>query len=73
MAERLGGGAKAFSRYENGKTRPSLVKLLGRSPDLLDEVRAAYSLGQFSNVNRSVHSPSALLLARALWADWLTR
>ena len=28
---------------------------------------------QFSNVNRSVHSPSALLLARALWADWLTR
>ena len=41
----FGGGSNAFSRYENGKTRPplALVKLLmvlDRHPDLLDEVRA---------------------------------
>lgn len=44
-AEIFGGGANAFSRYENGKTRPplalvKLLKLLERHPDLLDEVRA---------------------------------
>ncbi len=44
-AELFGGGVNAFSRYENGKTRPplSLVKLfrlLDRHPDLLNEVRA---------------------------------
>ena len=41
----FGGGANAFSRYENGKTKPplALVKLLmvlDRHPDLLKEVRA---------------------------------
>lgn len=41
----FGGGANAFSRYENGKTKPpvALVKLLmvlDRHPHLLDEVRA---------------------------------
>jgi HTH-type transcriptional regulator/antitoxin MqsA len=41
----FGGGAKALSRYENGKTKPPLamVKLLtvlDRNPRLLDEVRA---------------------------------
>lgn len=41
----FGGGANAFSRYENGKTKPplALVKLLmvlDRHPDLLEEVRA---------------------------------
>ena len=45
-AEIFGGGANAFSRYENGKTKPplALIKLfrvLDRHPDLLAEVRAA--------------------------------
>jgi HTH-type transcriptional regulator/antitoxin MqsA len=43
-AEMFGGGVNAFSRYENGKTKPplALIKLLlvlDRHPDLLDEVR----------------------------------
>jgi HTH-type transcriptional regulator/antitoxin MqsA len=41
----FGGGANAFSRYENGKTKPplALVKLLmvlDRHPNLLSELRA---------------------------------
>lgn len=45
-AEIFGGGINAFSRYENGKTKPPLAlvklfKLLDRHPDLLGEVRAA--------------------------------
>jgi HTH-type transcriptional regulator/antitoxin MqsA len=45
-AEIFGGGINAFSRYENGKTKPplalvTLLKLLDRHPDLLAEVRAA--------------------------------
>ena len=41
----FGGGANAFSRYENGKTKPplALVKLLillDRHPDLLNEVHS---------------------------------
>ena len=45
-AEIFGGGVNAFSRYENGKTRPplalvKLLKVLERHPDLLAEVRAA--------------------------------
>ena len=45
-AEIFGGGVNAFSRYENGKTKPplalvKLLKLLDRHPDLLDEVKAA--------------------------------
>ena len=44
-AELFGGGVNAFSRYENGKTKPplalvKLLKLLDRHPDLLDELRA---------------------------------
>ncbi|MBL8220302.1 MAG: type II toxin-antitoxin system MqsA family antitoxin [Bryobacterales bacterium] len=44
-AEIFGGGPNAFSRYENGKTKPplALVKLLmvlDRHPHLLKEVRA---------------------------------
>jgi HTH-type transcriptional regulator/antitoxin MqsA len=43
-AEIFGGGVNAFSRYENGKTKPSLalvklLKVLDRHPDLLNEVR----------------------------------
>ena len=43
-AEIFGGGVNAFSRYENGKTRPSLalvklLKVLDRHPELLDEVK----------------------------------
>lgn len=45
-AEIFGGGVNAFSRYENGKTKPPLAlvklfKVLNLHPDLLDEVRAA--------------------------------
>ena len=45
-AEIFGGGVNAFSRYENGKTKPplaliKLLKLLDRHPELLNEVRMA--------------------------------
>lgn len=45
-AEIFGGGVNAFSRYENGKTRPplalvKLLKVLDKHPELLGEVRAA--------------------------------
>jgi len=45
-AEIFGGGVNAFSRYENGRTKPplalvKLLKVLDRHPDLLNEVRAA--------------------------------
>lgn len=41
----ISGGVNAFSRYENGKTKPplallKLLKVLDRHPDVLDEVRA---------------------------------
>ncbi len=44
-AEIFGGGLNAFSRYENGKTKPplalvKLLKVLDRHPDLLEEVKA---------------------------------
>ncbi len=43
-AEIFGGGINAFSRYENGRTKPplslvKLLKLLDRHPDLLGEIR----------------------------------
>ena len=45
-AELFGGGVNAFSRYENGKTKPplalvKLLKVLDQHPELLDEIRAA--------------------------------
>jgi len=45
-AEIFGGGVNAFSRYENGKTKPplalvKLLKVLEQHPDLLAEIRAA--------------------------------
>jgi len=45
-AEIFGGGVNAFSRYENGKTKPplalvKLLKVLDRHPNLLNEVRTA--------------------------------
>ncbi|MDR2924989.1 MAG: type II toxin-antitoxin system MqsA family antitoxin [Azoarcus sp.] len=45
-AELFGGGVNAFSRYENGKTKPPLAlvklfRLLDRHPDLLGEVETA--------------------------------
>ena len=45
-AEIFGGGVNAFSRYENGKTKPplalvKLLKVLDRHPELLDEIRLA--------------------------------
>ena len=44
--EIFGGGVNAFSRYENGKTKPplalvKLLRVLERHPDLLAEVRRA--------------------------------
>ena len=43
-AEIFGGGINAFSRYENGKTKPplalvKLLKVLNNHPDLLAEVK----------------------------------
>lgn len=45
-AEIFGGGVNAFSRYENGKTKPplalvKLLKVLDRHPELLHEVKTA--------------------------------
>ena len=45
-AEIFGGGVNAFSRYENGKTKPplalvKLLKVLERHPDLRAEIRTA--------------------------------
>ncbi|MCL2658194.1 MAG: type II toxin-antitoxin system MqsA family antitoxin [Betaproteobacteria bacterium] len=45
-AEIFGGGINAFSRYENGKTKPplalvKLLKVLDRHPELLNEVKTA--------------------------------
>lgn len=45
-ADIFGGGINAFSRYENGKTKPplalvKLLRILDRHPNLLDEVRAS--------------------------------
>ena len=45
-AEIFGDGINAFSRYENGKTKPPLAlvklfKLLDRHPDLLNEIKTA--------------------------------
>ena len=45
-AEIFGGGVNAFSRYENGKTKPplalvKLLKVLERHPELLNEVKTA--------------------------------
>ena len=44
--EIFGGGVNAFSRYENGKTKPpvalvKLLRVLDRHPDLLAEVRSS--------------------------------
>lgn len=43
-AEIFGGGVNAFSRYENGKTKPplaliKLLRVLDRHPELLNEIR----------------------------------
>lgn len=45
-AEIFGGGVNAFSRYENGKTKPplalvKLLKVLDRHPELLEELKMA--------------------------------
>jgi len=44
--EIFGGGVNAFSRYENGKTKPplalvKLLKVLDQHPELLDEIKVA--------------------------------
>jgi HTH-type transcriptional regulator/antitoxin MqsA len=45
-AKIFGGGVNAFSRYENGKTKPplalvKLLKILERHPELLVEIKSA--------------------------------
>ncbi len=45
-AEIFGGGVNAFSRYENGKTKPplalvKLLKVLDQHPELVDEIKVA--------------------------------
>jgi HTH-type transcriptional regulator / antitoxin MqsA len=45
-AEIFGGGVNAFSRYENGKTKPplalvKLLKVLDHHPELLEEIKVA--------------------------------
>jgi HTH-type transcriptional regulator/antitoxin MqsA len=45
-SEIFGGGVNAFSRYENGKTRPplaliKLLKVLDSHPELIEEIRVA--------------------------------
>lgn len=67
-----------LARPRPGSRGAGFARLLAASPSHAQRERGgsgAVTQGglQFSNVNRSVHSPSALLLARALWADWLTR
>ncbi|MDA8364032.1 MAG: type II toxin-antitoxin system MqsA family antitoxin [Gammaproteobacteria bacterium] len=47
-AEIFGGGVNAFSRYENGKTKPpvalvKLLRLLEHHPELLEEIRSGGS------------------------------
>ena len=44
--EIFGGGVNAFSRYENGKTKPplalvKLLKVLDRHPELIEEIKVA--------------------------------
>lgn len=44
--EIFGGGVNAFSRYENGKTKPplaliQLLKVLDQHPELIEEIKAA--------------------------------
>jgi HTH-type transcriptional regulator/antitoxin MqsA len=46
QAAEIFGGVNAFSRYENGKTKPSLalvklLKVLEHHPELLSEIRTA--------------------------------
>jgi HTH-type transcriptional regulator/antitoxin MqsA len=46
IARFTSGGVNAFSRYENGKTKPplalvKLLKVLDRHPDLLGEIKVA--------------------------------
>jgi HTH-type transcriptional regulator/antitoxin MqsA len=61
----FGGGANAFSRYENGKTKPplALVKLLlvlDRHPHLLNEVRAGLPNPQRGDRRRRQHHASCV-------------
>ncbi|MFZ1539598.1 MAG: type II toxin-antitoxin system MqsA family antitoxin [Chromatiaceae bacterium] len=53
-AELFGGGVNAFSRYENGKTKPPLalvrlLKLLDRHPELLGELSAKGTEGEVTS------------------------
>ena len=58
-AEIFGGGANAFSRYENGKVQPplsliQLFKILDNHPELLDEIRPQPSKNKEKRPNRKI-------------------
>lgn len=67
-AEIFGGGVNAFSRYENGKTKPPLAlvklfKVLDRHPELLEEVRAPVRLKDVKVPNATTRKAIAELEA----------
>jgi HTH-type transcriptional regulator/antitoxin MqsA len=69
----FGGGANAFSRYENGKTRPSLAlvqlfKILDKHPDLIDEIKPSQSAQVTA---ASVMKSSPLTRRKKTAARWL--
>lgn len=67
-AEIFGGGVNAFSRYENGKTKPplalvKLLKVLDRHPELLEEVREPVRLKEVKVPNATTRKATAELEA----------
>jgi len=75
-ADIFGGGVNAFSRYENGKTKPPLVwvkllKVLDRHPDLRSEVRAPKNTAlprrsRLVPLPIAANSPSSALIVRVV-------
>jgi len=69
-AEIFGGGANGFSRYETGKTKPSLalvqlLKILNNHPDLINEIRtkqpkitASVAKSRITRRKKAVPAPS---------------
>lgn len=73
--EIFGGGPNAFSRYESGKTNPSIplvmmLKLLDKHPDLWDEVKNAKAgddVEELKNIG-AIESPVAEMPAKYRYA-----
>jgi 4-azaleucine resistance transporter AzlC len=79
-AELFGGGVNAFSRYENGKTKPPLAlvklfKLLDRHPELLNEAAgmSAGTIALATLIVNSRHMFYGLSLLKRLPEDRLKR